>query len=186
MRNLPVLLRLLACATPIFLVGCASFPSEWLNEPPVEPPAAAEPPAAVLPPAAVSRPVAPAGPAQRELAEFATLANDHRRAIGCGALAWHDAAARLAQAHSEDMGRRGYFSHVDPEGRSPFDRMREAGVDFRRAAENIASGQATARLVLAGWISSPSHRANLENCALTHHGVGFDGRNWTHVLLTPP
>jgi uncharacterized protein YkwD len=184
MKKFPVVLRLLACAAPIFVLGCASFPDEWMDELPDTAPATGS--TATLPPSDSPRPPvsSTSGSAQREVATFATLANDHRRAIGCGALVWHEATARLAQAHSEDMGRRGYFSHTDPEGRSPFDRMREAGVSFGHAAENIAAGQATAQLVLATWIRSSGHRANLENCTLTHHGAGFDGQNWTHLLLT--
>ena len=118
-------------------------------------------------------------------AEVARLVNEHRARAGCAPLAWDAAAARAAQAHSDDMARRGYFSHVSPEGGDVGGRLRAAGASWRAVAENIASGQPTARAVVQGWLSSPGHRANIENCAYTRHGVGYRDRLWTHVFYTP-
>lgn len=92
----------------------------------------------------------------------------------------------MAQAHSQDMADRGYFSHTNPEGQSPFDRLRAAGIDFSSAGENIASGPTTAQAVFDLWMGSSGHRANIERCAYTHHGVGLSSRLWTHLFLTDP
>jgi uncharacterized protein YkwD len=128
---------------------------------------------------------ADAGRLHNELVRFAVLADEYRRLNGCDALVWHAAAARIAQAHSEDMASRAFFDHRDPDGRMPGDRLHASGIRYRRAGENIAQGQTSARQVLQSWVSSPSHRETLEDCRYTHHGVGFDGKHWTHVLLTP-
>jgi uncharacterized protein YkwD len=120
-----------------------------------------------------------------EVARFAVLADEYRRLNGCDALVWNPAVARIAQAHSEDMSARGFFDHRDPDGRMHGDRLLASGIRYRRAGENIAQGQTYARQVLQGWVSSPTHRETLEDCRYTHHGVGFNGRNWTHVLMTP-
>lgn len=111
--------------------------------------------------------------------------NAHRESIGCPALLWNTAVAAVAQAHSEDMVAREFFSHTNPDGQSPFDRLAEAGIAYSAAAENIAYGYPTAESVLAAWLGSPGHRANIENCALTEHGVGLDGTYWTHVFIRP-
>ncbi|MDH3206288.1 MAG: CAP domain-containing protein [Gemmatimonadota bacterium] len=63
--------------------------------------------------------------------------------------------------------------------------MRTAGVEFSGAAENIAYGYPTGTAVLTAWLNSPGHRGNIENCALTEHGVGFEGTHWTHLFITP-
>jgi uncharacterized protein YkwD len=120
-----------------------------------------------------------------ETAEVARLVNEHRARVGCRALAWDDAAARAAQAHSDDMARRNYFSHTSPEGRTMVDRLRAQGASYRMIAENIAMGQPTAREVVRGWLASPGHRANIENCGYTRHGVGLRSGRWTHVFYTP-
>src|SRR4029453_12310533 len=111
---------------------------------------------------------APDGP----LREFEQLANAHRARAGCGRLRGDPPPAAVAQAHADDMVRRDFFSHTNPDGQSPFDRLRAAGVTYVAAAENIAFGYPTAAAVLEGWLGSSGHRANVENCAYTHHGVG--------------
>jgi uncharacterized protein YkwD len=83
------------------------------------------------------------------------------------------------------MVARDFFSHTNPDGDSPWDRLSAAGISFSRAAENIAWGYTSAEAVLSGWLGSPGHRANIENCALTHHGVGLADWHWTHLFVTP-
>lgn len=118
--------------------------------------------------------------------EMARLVNAHRAARGCPALTWLQPAAEAAQAHSADMARRGYFDHVSPEGQQPWDRLAARGVGYRMIAENIAwTPQQGAAQTLRGWINSPGHRQNLENCAYTHHGIGLRDAYWTHVFVTP-
>jgi uncharacterized protein YkwD len=118
-----------------------------------------------------------------ERRQFEQLANAHRLSVGCASLRWDRGTAAVAQAHAEDMVRRNYFSHKNPDGRSPFDRLRAADVRYMAAAENIAFGYRTAAGVLEGWINSKGHRRNLENCRYTHHGVGLNDGRWVHVFI---
>ena len=131
-------------------------------------------------------PTGPGPGADPQVEAFVALVNAHRIDIGCPPLAWSSDVARVAQAHSEDMVDRGFFAHTNPDGKSPFDRLREAGVDYASAAENIAYGYPTAEAVLQGWLGSPGHKANIENCGLTQHGVGLRGTHWTHLFIRPP
>ena len=119
------------------------------------------------------------------VASFVTLMNEHRVSAGCGPLAWNVAVGAVAQAHSEDMVARDFFSHTNPDGESPFDRMSRAGISYSLAGENIAWGYPTGEAVLEGWLGSSGHRANIENCSFTEHGVGLEGTHWTHVFRTP-
>jgi uncharacterized protein YkwD len=144
---------------------------------PVTHPAPAPPP----PPSSARPAAAQDDPA----AEVGRLVNEHRARIGCAALAWDGAAVAAARAHTDDMVRRGYFSHVSPEGGNVGSRVTAAGATWRSVAENIASGQPTAVGVVRGWLASPGHRANIENCAYTRQGVGYRDRVWTHVFYTP-
>lgn len=131
-------------------------------------------------------PVPAPQPADAEVAAFVDLVNAHRQSLGRGALVWDPTAAAVALAHSQDMATRGFFSHTNPDGESPFDRMRSAGIQFTMAGENIAYGYPTASAVFTAWMNSPGHRANIENAGYTHHGVGRYGTYWTHVFFTPP
>jgi uncharacterized protein YkwD len=142
------------------------------------------------PPPPQSRPAAPsgAGPASGQglVEQMVEVVNAHRRAARCPELAWLPQAARAAQAHSDDMARRGYFDHTSPDGQGLQDRLRVAGVPWRAIAENIALHPGAPREVLAGWLDSPGHRRNLDNCVYTHHGIGLRDGRWTHVFVTPP
>jgi uncharacterized protein YkwD len=141
----------------------------------------------LLPAACGDDPVSPAAgePTDPQVASFATLVNDHRASVGCGPLTWVPAVADVARAHSVDMYTRGFFDHVNPDGDSPFDRMHDAGLSFSRAAENIAWGYPSPEAVLQGWLDSPGHRTNIEDCSLTEHGVGLHETYWTHLFRTP-
>lgn len=129
--------------------------------------------------------VAP-GPTDPVVARFIDLANAARREAGCGELDWKDPVAEVALRHSADMRTRVYFSHTNPEGQSPFDRLDAAGIRYRAAAENILQGAVTAEGALDLWMNSPGHRANLLECAYTGHGVGRADTYWTHVFVREP
>ncbi|HEX2203032.1 MAG TPA: CAP domain-containing protein [Longimicrobium sp.] len=130
-------------------------------------------------------PVGGGGSASPGPEEVAELVNRHRQRVGCPALVWDAGAARAAQAHSDDMARRGYFAHASPEGTNVGQRLSAQGVRWRAIAENLAEGPATAEGALRLWLASSGHRRNLESCTYTHHGVGLRGGRWTHVFFTP-
>lgn len=160
--------RLAAAALALALAACAA---------PAAPPAPSTWPA-VAPTAAASTETGVA-------AEVARLVNLHRAQAGCRPLAWDEAAARAAQVHSDDMARRRYFDDVSPEGRGAADRLRLAGAHPVAVAENIAADAATADAVVQGWLGSPEHRAQIETCMFTRHGVGQRDGVWTHVMYLP-
>lgn len=80
-----------------------------------------------------------------------------------GAVVWNAALDGAAAAHSHDMATRGYVSHTSPEGDGPGVRIAAQGYDARTWAENIAAGQPDTPAVLAAWMGSDGHCANLMN-----------------------
>lgn len=111
--------------------------------------------------------------------------NEARARGGCPALAWSDAAASVARAHSQDMARRNYFAHSSPEGIQPAQRLTTAGIGWRAVAENIALNHSGAEDVVRRWLASPGHRTNIMNCTYTHTGVGEASGRWTQVFYAP-
>lgn len=118
------------------------------------------------------------------------LVNEERAKQGLSPLTWHEGLANVARAHSQDMNDRRFFSHDNPDGQSPFDRIKAAGIAYTRAAENVAAGQKTPEEVMQGWMNSAGHRANILNPNLTALGVGYyagDGpytHYWTQCFIT--
>ncbi|NIK62337.1 CAP domain-containing protein [Kribbella shirazensis] len=103
-----------------------------------------------------------------------TLTNQERAKAGCGPLRTNNALTDAAQAHASDMVDQHYFAHDSLDGRSPFDRMRDAGFTGGAMAENIAAGYSTAAAVVEGWMNSEGHRRNMLNCKYTMIGIGYD------------
>jgi uncharacterized protein YkwD len=105
--------------------------------------------------------------------------NAARAAAGCAAPVRIDARlAVAAQAHSDDMAARGYFSHTSLDGRTFGDRITAAGYPSP-GGENIAKGQRSAQSVHDAWMGSDGHRRNIENCQFTAIGVGVNTGAWT-------
>jgi uncharacterized protein YkwD len=103
------------------------------------------------------------------------MVNSQRVSHGLPPLAFSNELRDLARVHSDDMFKRGYFSHYTPEGLSPFDRMEKAGINYQYAGENLALAPSTS-LAMEGLMNSPGHRANILNPNFHQIGVGvIDG-----------
>jgi uncharacterized protein YkwD len=105
-------------------------------------------------------------------AQMLELVNTERRAAGLAPLAADPELTEVARRHSADMFKRGYFAHVTPENRSPFDRIRESNVSFRTAGENLALAPSL-QMAHTGLMKSPGHRANILRPAFGRLGIGI-------------
>ncbi|MBV2353471.1 CAP domain-containing protein [Streptomyces sp. J2-1] len=103
--------------------------------------------------------------------EVVQLVNAERAKVGCTPLASNSSLTKLAEDFSTDMAARDFFDHTDPDGRTPWDRAARAGITGL-GGENIARGQSDAAAVVAAWMASPGHRANILNCDFKTIGVG--------------
>jgi uncharacterized protein YkwD len=78
-----------------------------------------------------------------------------------------------AAGHARDMARRKYFEHRGSDGSQPKDRVLRAGYHSRLTGENIAYGPESAEEVVAGWLASPGHCANIMDPRFQDIGVGL-------------
>jgi len=138
------------------------------SETPLQP----EPPAADTPARAYER-------------EVVRLVNEERAKAGVAPLTEDEELSRIARLKSQDMRDRGYFDHNSPTYGTPFRMLRSFGVTYRTAGENIAMGYRTPEAVVAAWMNSSGHRANILNASYTMIGVGFvaDGGYWTQEFI---
>lgn len=65
------------------------------------------------------------------------------------------------------------FSHTRPDGTEFGTVLRQAGINYRGAGENIAYGQRTPEEVMNAWMNSSGHRANILNPNYTNIGIGY-------------
>lgn len=118
--------------------------------------------------------------------EVIRLVNAIRAENGLKPLSYDWELARVARYKSQDMKDNRYFSHTSPIYGSPFQMIRDFGISFKSAGENIAKGYATPQAVVHGWMNSSGHRANILNPAYTRIGVGYvaGGNYWTQMFIS--
>jgi uncharacterized protein YkwD len=108
------------------------------------------------------------------------LVNRERGAHGENALQPNPRLEQAAQSHTESMAFGNYFEHVGPHGDTPADRMRACGYIYSsqvgfEIAENLAWGtqtQGTPRAIVAAWMGSAEHRANILDSRFRDTAVG--------------
>lgn len=119
--------------------------------------------------------------------KFILLVNNHRKSVGLTSLIHVDSLNDIALEHGLNMANKSVsFGHTGFSSRCSEARTALDGGNL--CAENVAMGQKTAEAVFNSWMSSSSHRANIENPRLTHCGLGIavsenGSYYWTHLFL---
>ncbi len=111
------------------------------------------------------------------------LTNIKRQQSGVAPLTANWQLSRVARQKARDMATNGYFSHTSPTYGSPFTMIRNYGISYRTAGENIAKGQRTAQEVVNAWWASPGHRKNMLDPKFTQIGVGKYGNCWSQMFI---
>ena len=117
--------------------------------------------------------------------EVIRLVNEIRAENGLKALTYDWELSRVARYKSQDMKDNNYFSHTSPVYGTPFQMIKNFGLTYRSAGENIAKGYSTPQAVVNSWMNSSGHRANILNANYTHIGVGYvaGGNYWTQMFI---
>jgi uncharacterized protein YkwD len=131
----------------------------------------------------------------RVASELLSLVND-ARAEGrtCGArgsyapthpLALDARLVAAADAHARDLAERGVLSHTGGDGSDPGERIARTGYVAATWGENAAAGYPDVAAVMAGWLGSDGHCANLMNPAFEEFGGAASERMWVQVFARP-
>lgn len=113
--------------------------------------------------------------------EVIRLVNAERAKYGLSLLTYSEELTMGAREKSADMQRNNYFSHTSPTYGSPFDQMKQMGITYKSAGENIAMGYSTPEAVVNAWMNSEGHRKNILSANYSEIGVGYveQGHYWT-------
>lgn len=115
------------------------------------------------------------------------LTNQDRKQEDLGTLTINPVLVEAAQAKANDMAEKGYFAHTSPEGIDPWYWIKEAGYNFSYAGENLAVNFSDSEDVVAAWMDSPGHRANILSGKFTEIGIAtavgeYNGHKTTFVV----
>ncbi|HEY0828138.1 MAG TPA: CAP domain-containing protein [Bacilli bacterium] len=104
--------------------------------------------------------------------QMVNLVNAARTKEGLTALKVNLELSRVARFKSQDMIDNNYFSHQSPAYGSPFEMMKNFGITYSSAGENIACNQSV-EAAHEALMNSPGHRANIMNKGFTEIGIGI-------------
>jgi uncharacterized protein YkwD len=144
----------------------------------------APPPAPAPEPVAETAPQPPPpaprpAPAARSLATIVDsvflLTNRERARASLTPLKRSPELARAAQLQAEQMAAAGKLAHDLPGSRYPTlaSRLKLIGYGYRSVGENVAEGYTSGAALMAGWMTSAPHRANILSARYTETGVGM-------------
>lgn len=83
------------------------------------------------------------------------------------------------------MQANGFMSHTGSDVSSLTVRIERQGYRWRAGGENVARGHGSAEALMAAWLASPGHCANLLSPSFGELGVGLSGASWRQVLAQP-
>lgn len=115
------------------------------------------------------------------------LTNDKRVDLGLDPLIFNQSLSEAALAKGQDMFADQYWSHVAPDGLNPWYFIKQAGYKYRLAGENLARDFSNTESMMAAWMASPTHRANIINSRYDEIGIAvidgsLDGYETTLVV----
>lgn len=102
--------------------------------------------------------------------EVFNLINQKRTAQGLPALVIDEELQNVAKIKAQDMVNNGYFSHNSPTYGTPFEMIKNFGISYKAAGENIAGNSSNTGAVNA-WMNSEGHKANILSNSFNYTGV---------------
>lgn len=99
--------------------------------------------------------------------------NQVRQGQGSQTVKLNAQLSQAAQAKATDMATRNYWSHITPDGKTPWVFIDTAGYKYQKAGENLAFGFADTNDIIKGWLNSPAHKENLLNAEYSDVGFGI-------------
>lgn len=104
--------------------------------------------------------------------EVFNLINAKRTANGLSPLNIDNELQNVARVKAKDMVDNNYFSHNSPTYGTPFNMMKNFGISYKTAGENIA-GNSSNKGAVEAWMNSEGHRANILNSSYNYTGVAI-------------
>ncbi len=104
-----------------------------------------------------------------ELETF-NLINQERNKNGLASLKIDAEVQRVARIKAQDLVNNNYFAHESPTYGTPFNMLKNFGISYKSAGENLAGNSSNSGAVNA-WMNSSGHRANILNSSYNYTGL---------------
>ena len=121
-------------------------------------------------------------------AEILKLINKVRADHGLSQLQVVQSLTDIARTRCTDMVSKGYFSHYSPDGTTFFNIMRNNGISWSNAGENLGNatpaGYGSPSAFFNAWMNSASHRDNMLRGHYRLIGIGIVDGGGRRVVTT--
>lgn len=111
------------------------------------------------------------------------LINEARTKEGLSKLSIDATLFKVARLKSKDMVKNSYFSHTSPNYGSPFQMMKDYGISYKIAGENIA-GNPSLEAAVNAWLNSATHRQNILSKSYNYIGIGVEKSDTYGYVIT--
>lgn len=102
--------------------------------------------------------------------ETLNLINEYREKNGLTKLKPISKLQNMAKLKAEDIVKNEYFSHTSENLGTPFEMLKENGVEYKFAGENLA-GSVSPKKAVEAWINSPTHKDNILDKDFEYTGI---------------
>jgi uncharacterized protein YkwD len=115
-----------------------------------------------------------------------SLINRERTRHGCAPLKLDRRLTEAAERQSRDMATYHFFSHTNPKGGGPGQRVKATGYVYMMVGENIEVNSEEPEEAVDTWMNSPGHRANILTCAFRETGIAVYTQRDDHSVRGVP
>lgn len=120
---------------------------------------------------------------KEKIQEMFNLINNKREQNGISKLEILPKLEEVANIKAEDMVKNNYFAHESPQYSNPFDMMKNFGITYKTAGENIA-GNSSVEKAFNAWMNSDSHKQNILSSAYNYVGIGiYPSEKYGYVIV---
>ena len=141
----------------------------------------------------LAQPVMDDGPSEEEsiALEIFHLVNAARIEQGKPELLWDANLQGVTDIRASELLKS--YSHTRPDGTTCFMAIKNSGIKYKTAAENIATGQTTSSQVMSRWMNSEGHRKNILgdftmfSCSVVKNpdGSKYGGYSFVQMFYAP-
>ncbi len=99
-----------------------------------------------------------------------SLINDERKKNNLSELVIDENLQNVARLKAKDLVENNYFSHISPSFGTPFEMLKNNGITYKTASENIA-GNSSIEGAVSSWMNSDSHKKNILSNDFNYTGL---------------
>jgi uncharacterized protein YkwD len=110
-------------------------------------------------------------PPTLQISKIINLVNTNRESNKLNKLEINDELQKASMMKAKHLCENDYWSHISPDGVTPWDFFEDADFTYNTAGENLAKDFTNEQVLVSSWMSSLEHKNNILNKTYKYTGV---------------